>query len=201
METDADTVNVGPQFSPAVVLTRAKMAEYLAKAYQWWRTRSTAPPAATCVVQGTGSADFPDVPCDHPQWIYIHWIKAWGVTTGAPCDQGFCFFPANSLNRAEMVTFLERLKQGGLLPTLLTGPGETDPGCSQPYPACSGWTDAGMKVATWPRREANVTFGDRLTSGCAGSPGNGLAMCPFDTVTRAQVGEFLARAIGLVPNP
>ncbi|MCG3191251.1 MAG: hypothetical protein DIJKHBIC_00476 [Thermoanaerobaculia bacterium] len=201
MESDSDPGLAGPQFSPTTVLTRAKVAEYLAKAYQWWRTRSVTPPPATCVSQGTGSADFPDVPCDHPQWLSIHWIKAWGVTVGAPCPEGLCFFPSNSLTRAEMVTFLERLKQGGLLNSLLASVGETDPGCSQPYPACSGWEDPGLKVATWPRREANVAFADRQTKGCAGAPGSGLSFCPFEPVDRAQMAEFLARTIGLIPNP
>jgi hypothetical protein len=99
------------------------------------------------------------------------------------------------------MTFLERLKQGLLLPTLLTSIGSTDPGCTQPYPTCSGWTDPGMQVSTWPRREINVAFNDRMTTGCGGSPGNDLTMCVFDTLTRAQIGELLSRTLGLVPNP
>ncbi|MCG3194487.1 MAG: hypothetical protein DIJKHBIC_03747 [Thermoanaerobaculia bacterium] len=58
-----------------------------------------------------------------------------------------------------------------------------------------------MKVATWPRREANVGYADRLTRGCAGAPGNNLAFCPYDLVTRAQIGEFLGRLLGLVTTP
>jgi hypothetical protein len=100
-----------------------------------------------------------------------------------------------------MVTFLERLRQGSLLGTLLTTVGAIDPGCSQPYPACSGWTDAVLKTAEWPRREVNVAFADRLTSGCAGTPGNGLTMCALDPVTRGQIAEFLGRTIGLVLTP
>jgi hypothetical protein len=182
-------------------VTRAEMAEYLAKAYQWWRTGSTAMPAASCVPSGSGSADFPDVPCAHSRWLFIHWIKAWGVTTGAPCAEGLCFLPSSPLTRGEMVTFLDRLKQGVLLSTLLTTVGEVDPGCSQPWPTCAGWTDPGLQTPQWPRREVNVAFADRLTSGCAGSPGSGLTMCVFNNTTRAEIGEFLARAIGLVPNP
>lgn len=201
MEADFDSLTEGPQFAPSTTVTRAEMADYLAKAYQWWRSGSTALPPATCVPSGAGSTDFPDVPCSHPRWLPIHWIKQWGVTSGAPCPQGVCFLPANSLTRGEMVTFLERLKQGSLLANLLVTAGETDPGCAQPWPTCSGWTDPGMQTAQWPRREVNVAFSDRLTAGCAGSPGNGLTMCVLNNVTRGEIGEFLARVIGLVPNP
>jgi hypothetical protein len=99
------------------------------------------------------------------------------------------------------MTFLDRLKQGVLLPSLLTSIGDIDPGCAVPYPACSGWTDPGMKVSSWPRREVNVAFADRMTTGCSGSPGNNLTMCVFDTLTRSQIGELLARSLFLVPNP
>jgi hypothetical protein len=201
MEADFDSVTEGPQFAPSTTVTRADMADYLAKSYQWWRTGSTAIPPATCVPSGTGSTDFPDVSCSHPRWLSIHWIKAWGVTSGAPCPQGLCFLPGNPLTRGEMVTFLERLKQGNLLANLLVTTGETDPGCAQPWPTCSGWTDPSMQTAQWPRREVNVAFSDRLTAGCAGSPNNGLTMCVLNNVTRGEIGEFLSRVIGLVPNP
>jgi hypothetical protein len=105
------------------------------------------------------------------------------------------------VNRAEIMTFLERLKQGAALPGLLTGLGDVDPGCVQAFPACSGWTDAGMKVPAWPRREFNVAFADRVTSGCGGVPGDGLTACVFDVLTRAQIGALLARQLGLVPTP
>ncbi|MCC6128790.1 MAG: Ig-like domain repeat protein [Acidobacteria bacterium] len=201
MEGDADPVTPNPQFSPNSLVTRAMMAQYLAAAYQWWRTRSTSLPAATCTPSGAGSTTFPDVPCSHPQWLSIHWLKQWGVTSGSPCALGTCYLPGNTVNRGEMVTFLERLKQSALLPTLLATVGTTDPGCSQPLNACSGWTDASLQADAWPRREVNVAFADRLTKGCAGTPGSGLTFCTLDPVTRAQIGEFLARILGLVPMP
>jgi hypothetical protein len=201
MESDISTGDGIPDFGPSMAVSRALMAEYLAKSYQWWRTRSTALPAASCVPVGTGSLDFPDVPCGHPQWLAIHWIKTWGVTTGAPCDQGLCFLPASTLTRGEMVTFLERLKQGSLLQNYLVTIGEKDPGCEENWPACVGWTDPEMQTAGWPRREVNVGFADRMTSGCAGTVGNGLTMCVMNPLTRGEIAEFLGRAIGLVPTP
>jgi uncharacterized repeat protein (TIGR03803 family) len=201
MEPDTDPGTPGPQFGPSGGVSRAKMAEYLAKAYQWWRTGTSAIPEATCVPNGAGSTDFPDVPCLHPQWLVIHWIKVWGVTRGVACPQGLCFLPDNALTRGEMVTFLERLRQGALLATLLSTAGETDPGCAAPYPACNGWTDPEMKTPEWPRREVNIGFADRITTGCSGSPGNNLTMCVQAPVTRDQMTEFLSRTIGLVPNP
>ena len=203
MESDFSAGTAGPQFLPTTNVTRALMAEYLAKSYQYWRTRTTALPAATCVPAGAGSTDFPDVACSHPNWLAIHWIKVWGVTTGSPCPDGLCFNPAGSVNRAEMVTFIERLRQTGVLGTLLSTVGEKDPGCATNYPACKGWSDAGgvMDVAAWPRREANLAFQDRITSGCGGTVGNNLTFCPYDVVTRGQIGEFLARTLGLVPMP
>jgi subtilisin-like proprotein convertase family protein len=205
MEGDADAVAAGPQFLPAQPVTRAFMAQYLAKAYQWWRTGLTAVPSAVCLVDpDTGnSTDFPDVACSHPQWLYIHWIKQWGVTTGSPCGLkgGLCYLPASTLNRAEMVTFLMRLKYGASLPGYLTSIGSFDPGCSVSWPGCVGWADASMQVSSWPRREANVAFTDRQTSGCSGSIGSNLTFCPLTTLTRGEVAEFLARITGLVPNP
>ncbi|MCK6682436.1 MAG: lamin tail domain-containing protein [Thermoanaerobaculia bacterium] len=201
MEPDFDGGTAGPQFSPSATILRRDMADYLARAYQWWRTGSTALPAATCVPSGAGSTDFPDVPCSDPDWLAIHWIKTWGVTLGSPCAQGLCFLPENGVDRAQMVTFFERLRQGALLNTLLSTVGETDPGCAQPYPACSGWTDPVLKTAGWPRREVNVAFADRLTVGCSGTPGNNLTMCATSLVTRGEMAEFLGRTIGLVSTP
>ncbi|MCK6685588.1 MAG: S8 family serine peptidase [Thermoanaerobaculia bacterium] len=203
MEADFSSGTPGPQYMPNTNVPRAWMAEYLAKSYQFWRYRSTGLPSATCTPSGAGSTDFPDVACSHPNWLAIHWIKAWGVTQGSPCAQGLCFNPNNNVTRAEMVTFIERLRQTGVLNTLLSTVGETDPGCAVAYPACKGWTDAGgvMDVAGWPRREANVAFVDRITAGCSGAPGSNLKFCPNDAVTRAQIGEFLARTLGLVPMP
>lgn len=198
MESDIDPAASGPQFWPNATVTRAQMAEYLSKAYQWWRTRSTALPAATCT-----APDFPDVPCSHPNWLAIHWIKAWGVTIGAPCATGGgnCFYPDNNVSRAEMVTFLERLRQGAILPSLLGTVGQTDPGCGVAYPGCVGWADLPSAGAIqWPRAEMNVAYADRLTAGCGGTLGN-LHACPSDLVTRAQIGAFLARLVGLVPTP
>ncbi|MCG3193790.1 MAG: hypothetical protein DIJKHBIC_03044 [Thermoanaerobaculia bacterium] len=197
MEEDADPVTEGPQFLPGLFVTRAHLARYLARAHQWQRERTVALPAATCTVP-----DFPDVPCDHPDWLPIHWIKAWGVTQGSPCAQGLCYRPDGHANRGELVTFLERLRLGPvLLGTLLETIGEMDPGCSSPWPACAGWTDPGMQVAGWPRREVNVAFNERLTTGCSGTPGNNLAMCVDSLVTRGQAAEFLARATGLTWGP
>ncbi|MCG3194070.1 MAG: hypothetical protein DIJKHBIC_03327 [Thermoanaerobaculia bacterium] len=203
MESDFASGTPGPQFSPATKVSRALMAEYLVKSHLYWRYRTTALPAATCTPSGGGSTTFPDVACSHPNWLAIHWIKVWGVTQGSPCAQGLCFNPDNNVTRAEMVTFVERLRQTGVLNTLLSTVGETDPGCAVAYPACKGWTDAEgvMDVPGWPRREANLAFQDRITSGCSGSPGNALKFCPSDFVNRAQIGEFLARTLGLVPMP
>jgi hypothetical protein len=201
MEADLTPADGVPDFVPATPITRAMMAEYLARAYQWWRTGSPALATATCTPAGSGSTDFPDVPCSHPQWAAIHWIKVWGVTSGAPCAEGLCFLPASSLTRGEMVTFLERLRYGPILGALLTTTGLVDPGCASPWPACSGWQDAELQTEGWPRREVNVAFADRMTTGCSGSPGNGLTMCVMNSLTRGEVAEFVARAIGLVSTP
>jgi hypothetical protein len=209
MEGDFDPVTAGPQFAPGTVVTRALMAEYLAKGYQWMRTRSTALPAATCVASGTGSTDFPDVSCTHPDWLAIHWIKTWGITKGAPCPVGggACYLPDGSVSRAQMVTFLSRLKYGPegagtVLQGLLDTFGANDPGCSVPYPTCSGWTDVDLKVpaTTFPHAYVNVAYQDRLTNGCAGTVG-ALTFCTQDLVNRGTMAEFLARVMGLVPTP
>jgi hypothetical protein len=195
---DGDTTTAGPQFLPAVQITRGEMAQYLAKAYQWWRLRSTTLPAASC----DGPA-FYDIPCDHPLWLEIHWLKTWNITTGQPCGANVCYSPSDPVTRAELVTFLQRMRQtevlGGPRYDLLSTVGATDPGCAQAYPACKGWTD--LDYPEWPRKEVNVAFNDRMTSGCAGTPGAGLSFCPFSNVTRAEIAEFLARIVGLVATP
>ncbi len=209
MEADFDAVTAGPQFAPTTVVTRALMAEYLAKAYQWIRTRTTTIPTATCTPSGGGSTDFPDVPCSHPDWLAIHWIKTWGVTAGANCvpGPGLCYLPDASITRGQMVTFLSRLEFGSegagtVLQGFLDGFGANDPGCATPYPACTGWIDLQLQVppATWPHSYVNVAYQDRLTNGCGGTLG-ALNFCTGQAVTRGQMAEFLGRTVGLVPTP
>ncbi len=209
MEADFDSVTSGPQFVPAAVVTRALMAEYLAKSYQWMRTRSTALPTATCTPSGVGSTDFPDVPCTHADWLAIHWIKTWGITAGASCPVGggLCYLPDGSITRGQMATFLTRLKYGAegtgtVLQGFLNGFGANDPGCGSAYPSCIGWTDPQLQVpaTTWPHAYVNVTYQDRLTNGCGGTLG-ALTFCTGGLVTRGQMAEFLGRTVGLVPTP
>ncbi|MCK6682896.1 MAG: DUF3344 domain-containing protein [Thermoanaerobaculia bacterium] len=198
MPADVSVETAGPQFGPARSITRGEMSQYLARAYRWWRTRTTALPPATC----NGPAFF-DIPCGHPRWLEIYWLKTWSITVGRQCGTETCYFPDELVTRAELVTFLQRMRQTEVLSgprsDLLSTVGETDPGCSQPYPACKGWTD--LDFPAWPRREVNVAFHDRMTKGCAGSPGEGLSFCPFTAVTRAEIAEFLSRILGLVPTP
>ncbi len=208
LEADFDSVTAGPQLSPTTVVTRALMARYLARAHEWWRTGSSALPAATCVPSGSGSTDFPDVPCSHPNWLAIHWIKTWGITQGATCPGGvgLCYLPTGSVTRSQMVTFLGRLKYGPegtgtVLQGLLNGPGQTDPGCGSAWPVCSGWIDPQLQIAGWPHPQVNVAFQDRLTTGCSGTVGNNLNFCSGFVVTRGQISEFLARTVGLAANP
>jgi hypothetical protein len=212
MEADFISGTPGPQFSPTTVVTRALMAEYLAKSYQWIRTRSTTLPAATCTPSGAGSTDFPDVSCSHTNWLAIHWVKTLGITAGAGCVggsgyTGVCYLPDTSISRGQMVTFLTRLKYGAegtgtVLQGFLNGFGANDPGCASPYPVCSGWTDPQLQVpaATWPHNYVNVTYQDRLTNGCGGTIG-ALNFCTSTLVTRGQMAEFLGRTVGLVPTP
>ncbi len=209
MEADFDAGTPGPQFGPTTIVTRASMAEYLAKSYQWIRTRTTTIPAATCTPSGGGSSDFPDVPCSHPDWLAIHWIKTWGVTAGANCvpGPGLCYLPDMSITRGQMATFLSRLKYGPegtgtVLQGFLDGFGADDPGCASPYPACTGWIDPQLQVSpgTWPHSYVNIAYQDRLTNGCGGTLG-ALNFCTGQAVTRGQMAEFLGRTVGLVPTP
>jgi hypothetical protein len=209
MELDFDPIAPGPQFSPPTVVTRAKMAEYLAKSYVWMRNRTTTLPAATCTPSGAGSTDFPDVACTHPDWLAIHWISTWGITAGAACvpGPGVCYLPDATITRGQMATFLSRLKYGAegtgtVLQGLMDVYGVNDPGCASPYPACSGWIDPQLQVppATWPHNIVNVAYQDRLTNGCSGTIG-ALGFCTSTLVTRGQIAEFLGRTVGLVPTP
>jgi hypothetical protein len=209
IEADFDTGTPGPQFSPTTVVTRALMAEYMAKSYQWIRTRSTTLPAATCTPSGAGSTDFPDVSCSHTNWVAIHWVKTWGITAGASCvpGPGVCYLPDATITRGQMVTFLTRLQYGAegtgtVLQGILDGFGANDPGCAVGYPACSGWIDPQLQVpaSTWPHSYVNVTYQDRLTDGCGGAIG-ALNFCTSQLVTRGQMAEFLGRVVGLVPTP
>jgi hypothetical protein len=209
MEADFNGALAGPQFVPSTIVTRALMAEYLARSYQWIRTRDTTLQAATCTPSGAGSTDFPDISCSHPDWLAIHWIKTWGITAGAGCvpGPGVCYLPDTTITRGQMVTFLMRLKYGAegtgtVLQGFLDGFGANDPGCGAPYPACSGWIDPQLLVpaTTWPHGHVNVAYQDRLTNGCGGTLG-ALNFCTSTVVTRGQMAEFLGRTLGLVPTP
>lgn len=192
----------GSRFEPGTVVSRRDAASALASTYKYLVDGTTELEDATCTPAGSsGSTDFIDVSCWDPAWLAIHWLKTWGVTQGAGCPEGPCFKPYDPMDRSQMITFLLRLKFGPSLSGFLDSLGTVDPGCAAAWPSCSGWTDPGLQVETWPRREANLGFQTRLTAGCAGTAGNGLTFCASAPVTRDQLAEFLARLSGLVPAP
>jgi hypothetical protein len=188
-------------FKPSLGVKRSEAAMSLAQTYRYLTDGTTVLPSALCTPQGSGSTDFIDVDCWHQSWLAIHWLKEWGVTQGAGCPNGPCFLPNDPMDRAQMITFLLRLKFGPALGGYLESFGAMDPGCSTAWPGCTGWSDSALQVATWPRREANLGFQTRLTSGCAGTAGNALTLCATSPVNRDQLAEFLARFTGLVLNP
>ncbi len=102
----------------------------------------------------------------------IEWMVAQGITLG--CNpEGTLYCPLDSVTRAQMASFLVRALD---------------------LPAVAGnrFTDvSGTHLAN-----INALAEAGVTLGC--NPG-GTSYCPNDLVTRAQMGSFLARALGLAP--
>lgn len=149
------------------------MAEYLVKAHFWQLGQSV--PVRAC------AGDFPDVPCSHPQVLWIEWAKDLGITLGAADGN---FYPASSVTRAEMAAFLDRLVYGG------------DAAVPKCYPD-PGWSDL-ASIPAWAQPYVNLLVFDRITSGCVAQP---LTYCPFGTVQRSEIATFLARIVGEVAKP
>ena len=122
-----------------------------------------------------GGSRFADV--DAGEWWapYVEGLADLGVTMGCATDP-LRFCPEESVKRAQMASFLVRafgLEAAG---------------------------SAGFVDTAGNTHEANIDAlaAGGVTAGCATDP---LRFCPEDSVKRAQMATFLARATGLVPLP
>ena len=110
------------------------------------------------------------------RWEMAVWlVRVFDRTNPSP-QAGSRFCPNNSVTRAQMATFLVRAF--GL----------------EPGPA-AGFTDTGRTVHA---ASIDAVAAAGVTAGCKTSP---LRYCPNNSVTRAQMATFLARALGLLPRP
>ena len=102
----------------------------------------------------------------------IEWMFAEGITSGCP-GSGPVYCPANTVTRAQMATFL-------------VAAFDLPPVAGNKFSDVSGVHTANINALA----EAGITVG--CNSG-------GTLFCPSDSVTRAQMGTFLAKALKLTP--
>ena len=151
------------EFCPDEDVTRARMATFLARALD------LEPPET--------SAGFVDVDPSGVHAAAIDALFAAGIAAGCSTEPlEFC--PDDTLNRAQMATFLAR--------ALDLEPPETSAGFVDVDPS-------GVHAAA-----IDALFAAGITAGCSTEP---LEFCPDDTLNRAQMATFLARALDLADPP
>ena len=152
------------RFCPEDTLNRAQMATFLARALD------LEPPEA--------SAGFADVDPSGVHAANIDALFAAGITAGC-FTEPLRFCPEDTLNRAQMATFLARALD------------------LEPPEASAGFADvdpSGVHAAN-----IDALYAAGITAGCFTEP---LRFCPEDTLNRAQMATFLARALDLeAPQP
>ena len=132
------------------------------------------------VLDGTDPAPadvsrFTDVDAERWWAPFVDRLYALGVTAGCTTEPAqFC--PEGDVTRAHMATFLKRAL-------------DLEPAPSAGFADVSGGAHAA-------NIDALAAAG--ITGGCSRDP---LRYCPADSVTRAQMATFLARALGLVARP
>jgi hypothetical protein len=133
------------------------------------RGASYLPPAATGAVFG-------DVPLSYWAASWIEKLFADGITTGCGTAP-LIFCPEDTITRAQMAAFLLRARHGA----------------AYTPPAATGFY-ADVPVSHWAANWIEQLAAEGITTGCSTAP---LTFCPDDTVTRAQMAVFLARAFNL----
>ena len=164
----------GTEFRPTLPILRSEMAEAVVRAH--FRLLGTGVPSRACL------GSFPDVPCGHPQRLFVEWAKDLGIALGG--TDGL-FHPDSNLTRAEMAAFLDRLIFGGE---------GSVPKCADEVP----WGDDAA-VPAWAKPYVDLLAFERVTTGCTG--GANPWFCPGGLVQRSELATFLARILGDVPKP
>jgi hypothetical protein len=126
---------------------------------------------------------FADVPRSFWAYRFIETMLHNGITAG--CGGG-AYCPATTVTRWQMAVFLSKAMSGGEVPTSGTVPGMGD------YDCRPGGTSVFADV---PPEDPGCAFihyvaAQGVTVGCGGG-----AYCPATTVTRWQMGVFLAKAM------
>lgn len=131
--------------------------------------------SSSCTNGGSGNvvSPFKDLPTNHWAFSSILQIFNNGVTKGCGNDN-YC--PAQSVTRAQMATFLERVIHGGnYAPPQAKGLFQDVP----TYP-----------LKHWAADFIEQLYSDKITKGCLQSP---LRYCPDRSVTRAEMAVLLLR--------
>lgn len=157
-------------YCPANKIQRAEMAVFLVRAMHG---ESFVPPPATGM--------FADVPADFWAAAYIEQLAADGITKGCATNP-LRYCPLGEVTRAEMATFLVRVKHGADF---------------VPPPATGVFADVPSNY--WAAAHIEQILDDGVTAGCATNP---LRYCPETQVIREQMAAFLARIFNLtLPTP
>lgn len=157
-------------YCPSNKIQRAEMAVFLVRGLHG---ADFVPPPATGTV-------FADVPADFWAAAFIEQLFHDGITKGCAVNpQRYC--PLGQVTRAEMATFLVRVKHGAdFVP-----------------PAAEG-VFSDVPASYWAAAHIEQIFEDGVTNGCATSP---LRYCPETQVIREQMAAFLARIFNLPIPP
>jgi hypothetical protein len=146
--------------------SRAEMAVFLIRATHG---ADYVPPPATGTV-------FNDVPANYWAAPQIEQLYHDGLTNGCQLSPPL-YCPDGNVSRAEMATFLVRVKHGVSY---------------TPPPAQGTFQD--VPTDYWAAPQIEQVYRDGITNGCSASP---LKYCPEDKVVRDQMAAFLARVLNL----
>lgn len=157
-------------YCPTSKIQRAEMAVFLVRGMHG---ENFVPPPATGI--------FADVPADFWAAAFIEQLAADGITKGCATNP-LRYCPFGEVTRAEMATFLVRVKHGpDFVPPAATG------------------VFADVPPSYWAAAHIEQVLADGVTAGCATNP---LRYCPETQVIREQMAAFLARIFSLpLPTP
>ncbi len=137
---------------------------------------------------------FLDVPRSSFLYVPVETLLHYGITAGCG-NRMYC--PYQTLNRAQMAIFIAIAHAGGDANVPVRGTAHGQSYDCDPNSPTAQSLFADVQVSDFFCRHVHYLFAQNITSGCA--PG---LYCPYNTISRAQMAIFIARAItgGTIPS-